>query len=467
MSTLRQTGFKEGGRLTMCNRLFGVSMLLLAVGCAPHIVVTPVGTPITLKTKLSCYNGGRFNPYIGGLCAKDVLENLRSSSFPNLVASGHELAVDVYFVEASADFWGATKARISLFVKLPDGTTIHEYEAVGRATGLYADLNSSVRVAVSGAIEDIKLELVRDQAEILGAARQGPRDRQLAQAPSNGSAEAPAAVSAPDPLTEGLQRAAAIQDAIAAIVGMAAYKQAPRAEYAAADARAMKEYLTAAFGYQEGNIIFLQDPTKGQLEEVFGSAGNPRGKLYNWVKPGKSDVFVYYAGHGAPSVSDKKGYLVPVDASPDYVSASGYPLDLLYANLAKIPAKSIAVVLDACFSGLAADTGGRSTMLLKDASPLVVAPVSENVPSKLSVFAAATGSQLASWYPDKGHSLFTYWFLSGLKGEADADKDGSITLGEMKAYLSENVTYTARRLYGRDQTPEVKGRPDAELLRLR
>jgi hypothetical protein len=257
------------------------------------------------------------------------------------------------------------------------------------------------------------------------------------------------------------------EQGVAVVVGTQTYKQAPRAQYACADAQAVRKYLTTAFGYQEGNIIDLPDPTKGQLEEVFGSAGSYKGKLYNWVKPGKSDVFVYYAGHGAPSMSDKKGYLVPVDASPDYVSASGYPLDLLYANLAKIPAKSITVVLDACFSGLAADTGGRSTMLLKDASPLVVAPVSENVPSKLSVFAAATGSQLASWYPEKGHSLFTYWYLKGLKGEADADKDGSITLGEMKAYLSENVTYTARRLYGRDQTPEVKGRPDAELLRLR
>jgi hypothetical protein len=96
----------------------------------------------------------------------------------------------------------------------------------------------------------------------------------------------------------------------------------------------------------------------------------------------------------------------------------------------------------------------------------VVAPVSENVPSKLSVFAAATGSQLASWYPEKGHSLFTYWFLKGLKGEADADKDGAIALGEMKAYLGENVTYSARRLYGRDQTPEVRGLSDRVLLQL-
>ncbi|MCX6841637.1 MAG: caspase family protein [candidate division WOR-3 bacterium] len=270
---------------------------------------------------------------------------------------------------------------------------------------------------------------------------------------------------ADDSLLLGLSMAATMADAIGVVVGATAYKQAPKAEYAAEDARAVREYLVRAFGYQEGNIIFLPDPTKGQLEEVFGSAGNPRGKLFNWVKPQESNVFVYYAGHGAPSVSDKKGYLVPVDASPDYVSASGYPLDLLYANLAKMPAKSITVVIDACFSGLAADTGGRSTMLLKDASPLVVAPVSEDVPSKLSVFAAATGSQLASWYPEKGHSLFTYWFLMGLKGDADTDHDGSITLGEMKAYLSENVTYTARRLYGRDQTPEVRGRMDAEILR--
>ncbi|MCX6841633.1 MAG: caspase family protein [candidate division WOR-3 bacterium] len=271
-----------------------------------------------------------------------------------------------------------------------------------------------------------------------------------------------------DSLVLGLRQRAPNPDAVAVVIGTETYQHAPAVQFALEDARAVKQYLTTAFGYQEGNIIYLLDPTKGQLEEVFGSAGNPSGKLYSWVKPQRSDVFVYYAGHGAPSVSDNRGYLVPVDANPDYVSASGYSLDLLYANLARIPAKSMTILIDACFSGAATDTSGRMNMLLKDASPLTVLPVpSENTPTDAVVMTSATGKQISSWYPEKGHSLFTYWFLNGLKGAADADKDGSIKLSELKAYLSENVTYTARRLYGRDQTPEVRGKADAEILKLK
>jgi hypothetical protein len=269
-------------------------------------------------------------------------------------------------------------------------------------------------------------------------------------------------------LVLGLRQRAPNPDAVAVVVGTETYKDAPAVQFALEDARAVKQYLTKAFGYQEGNIIFLEDPGKADLEKVFGSASSPQGQLYNWVKPGKSDVFVYYTGHGAPSVKDRKGYLVPADGSPDYIEATAYPLELLYANLAKVPARNLTIVIDACFSGAATDTSGRTSMLLKDASPLVVEPVSEDkTPGNAIVMTSATGKQISSWYPEKGHSLFTYWFLNGLKGAADTDKDGVIKLTELKEYLDQNVIYTAHKLYGRDQTPEVKGNAAAELLMLK
>ncbi len=32
---------------------------------------------------------------------------------------------------------------------------------------------------------------------------------------------------------------------------------------------------------------------------------------------------------------------------------------------------------------------------------------------------------------------FSYYLMRGMEGDADANKDGKITLGEMQAYLSE------------------------------
>jgi len=272
-----------------------------------------------------------------------------------------------------------------------------------------------------------------------------------------------------DSLLIGIPKGSENPDAIAVVIGVTSYRSIASVEYASQDARAMRGYLVEAFGYQDVNVWGLDDPSKADLERVFGTAGNPEGQLFNAVsrKPNQCDVFAYYVGHGAPSIKDREGYLAPADVSPDYVENTGYPLDLFYANLGKVPARSLTIVVDACFSGETPDVAGRVTSFLRNASPLVVAPVTEELPANATVMTAASGSQIASWFPEKKHSLFTYYLLKGLKGEADADRDGTIKLSELQQYVSTNVPPTARALYGREQTPEVRGKADAEVLRVK
>ena len=130
--------------------------------------------------------------------------------------------------------------------------------------------------------------------------------------------------------------AAENREAVAVIIGNKAYTgDTPEVTYAHNDAEAMKRYVIDVLGYREGNIIDLRDATKGQFESVFGSAGNHRGQLFNWVRPGRSDVTVFYSGHGVPGLQDRRGYLLPVDADPNFAELAGYPLDTLYANLGR------------------------------------------------------------------------------------------------------------------------------------
>ena len=65
--------------------------------------------------------------------------------------------------------------------------------------------------------------------------------------------------------------------------------------------------------------------------------------------------------------------------------------------------------------------------------------------------------QVSSWYPEKKHSLFTYYFLKALQGDADKDDNKKLTIREIREYIDDNVTYLARRLNNREQTPEVSG----------
>jgi hypothetical protein len=247
-------------------------------------------------------------------------------------------------------------------------------------------------------------------------------------------------------------------DDIAVIIGNANYKATakdiPDVVPAYADAEGMKRYAMQALGIKEENIIFIKDARFKDMVATFGSAENFKGKLFNWIKPNQSNVFVFYSGHGAPSGDGTSSYLVPVDAEASLIDLSGYSLKTLYGNLGKLPAKSVTVVLEACFSG-----ASQSGMLVKNASPIYQKATQEVVPANLTVISAGSGNQIASWEQDKSHGLFTKHFLLGMAGAADkkpyGNGDGKVGTEELTAYLKGTMTYMAQRYYGREQTAQI------------
>ena len=253
-------------------------------------------------------------------------------------------------------------------------------------------------------------------------------------------------------------------DAIAVIIANSEYRnEIPKVDYAGNDGDAMKAFLRDVLGYRDGNIIDLRNAGQAEILAVFGNERSHEGKLWSWVRPGRSDVFVYYSGHGAPGARDKRGYLLPVDSDPATVEINGYPLGLLYRNLAKLRARSVTVMLDACFSG--ASEGG---MLIKAASPVFVKTVASEVNKGITVLSAARGDQLASWDREAKLGLFTSFALKGLYGEADKDRwgngDGKVTLAEVRAYLDDEMSYAARRRFKRVQNASAIGDPKTVMV---
>ena len=183
---------------------------------------------------------------------------------------------------------------------------------------------------------------------------------------------------------------------VAVIIGNRDYadndKDVPNVDYAFNDAQTMYEYVTQTLGFREGNVIYLKDATQADLVATFGTRDNPKGKLFDWVRPGQSDVFIYYSGHGAPGLSNGEGYLLPVDGSPLKVELNGYPLDTFYANLARLPARSTTIILDACFSGVSANGA-----VVRNASSIALKLTDSKPParSRTTVLAAAGMSEVA------------------------------------------------------------------------
>jgi formylglycine-generating enzyme required for sulfatase activity len=137
----------------------------------------------------------------------------------------------------------------------------------------------------------------------------------------------------------------------------------------------------------------------------------------------------------------------------------------LYANLAKLPARSVTVFLDACFSG-----DSPKGMLINATSGITVTPRLPTQKNKLTILTAATGDQVASWDTENRHGLFTEHLLAALYGAADAPRygvaDGNVTVGEVEKYLSRNMSYAAKRTYGRIQKATISGREGVVLAAL-
>ena len=246
-------------------------------------------------------------------------------------------------------------------------------------------------------------------------------------------------------------------NAIAVVIGNKDYqnKDVLPVDFAIKDAEVVKKYLIKTLGFKEPNIIYKPNATFADFNDIFGAKDNYKGRLYDYAKPNKSEIFIYYSGHGAPDVKEKMGYFLPVDANPDKVRLNGYSLEIFYENLYEIAKEKnlnkFTIVLDACFSG---GIKNASPINLELRNPLI------KVPGAI-VFTSAKSNQISSWFPEKRHSLFTYFFLKGMQGMADLNNDKKLSVDEMEKFLSdptEGVPYYARSLNsGREQIPEVFG----------
>jgi len=242
------------------------------------------------------------------------------------------------------------------------------------------------------------------------------------------------------------------KNAYAVVIGIEQYREElPKANFAAHDASVVGDYVTKVLGYPEENVVVRlnEKATKTDMEKYF------EGWLPNNVEK-DSSVFIYFSGHGSPHVKTGDAYLVPYDGDPTFVDKTGFSLKRLYAALDKLPAKDVTVVLDSCFSG----AGGRS-VLAEGARPMGLSIETQAITAgRITVLAASSGDQISNTFKEQGHGLLTYFFLKGLQGEGDGNKDGSIEMVELLDYVKPNVQRIARKQYNNEQTPQLLASPE-------
>ena len=118
--------------------------------------------------------------------------------------------------------------------------------------------------------------------------------------------------------------------------------------------------------------------------------------------------------------------------------------------LGKMPAQSVMLFLDACFSGTK-----RGDQMLASARGVRIKAKRGEPTGKTIVFSAAMGDETAYPYNEQEHGMFTYYLLKKLK-----ETRGDATLGELADYVTQSVRERSIVKNSKSQTPTVSASVD-------
>lgn len=231
--------------------------------------------------------------------------------------------------------------------------------------------------------------------------------------------------------------------AFAVIIANENYSRLSHVPYALNDGTAFSHYCRQTLGIPEEHIRFYADATYGTMlmavKDIQEIADVYRGNI---------EVVFYYAGHGAPQGSRQEAYLLPVD-SYGVDNDANYPLSRLYRELGELPARSVTVFLDACFSGATREGDMLASARSVSIKPQINAPSGNTV-----VFCAASGDETALPFTEKKHGLFTYYLLKKLQ-----ETEGNVSYEELGNYILEQVKKRSVVLNRKSQSPNMTASP--------
>ena len=243
----------------------------------------------------------------------------------------------------------------------------------------------------------------------------------------------------------------------AVVVGVSRYQDEQlNLRYADRDARAFYDFLrTPAGGGLDDEHIVLLTNEQATHDQILG-------RLTNFLRQAQEEdaVILFLACHG---VIDAYGELYFLGHNSDQDNLIGTAVaqdDLMKVVGRVIKAQKKVLYIDACHSG---EFGMSPTLAMRDdrarLTNKLVLKIAEADPS-LAIFSASGGSEFSRedqrW--GGGHGVFTYYLLKGLRGEANADGNDMVTIGELEDYLRREVG----RATDNKQRPEVKGWRKAE-----
>ena len=249
------------------------------------------------------------------------------------------------------------------------------------------------------------------------------------------------------------------RDKVAVVIGIEKYDRTPKASYANLDAKYFFEYARLIFGIPVENIKLLIDNEANLVQSL--------GVLKKWlpgkINKNKTELIIFFAGHGLASNDGKDLYLLPQDSDPDLLERTALSRVELFEIISSLEPKKVTMFFDTCYSGITRD----DKSLLASARPVrIISDEKDQIPENFTIFSASKLEQISSGLKEVNHGIFSYYLMKGLEGNADLNEDKKITNAELLKYMQKNVSQKAAEL-GREQNPSLAGDPNKILISYR
>ncbi len=250
------------------------------------------------------------------------------------------------------------------------------------------------------------------------------------------------------------------EEIYAVVIGINKYKNLPSLKYATNDAREFYRYLVEVNQVPRDHVWMLLDE-EATLEKLRSTLGTSLRR-----SAGKDDtVIIFLAAHGAtekdPSSPDGDGlekYILPHNADLKDLYASALPMSDIARIFQRVSSERLVFISDTCYSGA---SGGRTIPVIGMRANLSGAFLERLSQGKGRVILTASDANEVSAETDElKHGVFTYYLLEGLRGKADLDGDGLITVDEVYHYVSTRVPQAT----GQDQHPVKKGETTGQIV---
>ena len=248
----------------------------------------------------------------------------------------------------------------------------------------------------------------------------------------------------------------------AVVIGISTYKNSheiPNLRYADKDASTFYQFLCGpgGGGFPDSHVRLLLNE-KATFQAV-------RDALFSFLQKAIEEdlVVIYISGHGAPDPNNNKNlYLLTYDTNVEQMASTAFPMwDLETAVQRQIKAQKVVVFTDTCHAGGVGGGIGLRGLVPRDNLVNRYLLGLAQAKKGIAVFTASEAGEqsMESERWGGGHGVFTYHLLEGLKGEADYNRDGIVSLGEAMDYTNERV----RRDTNSQQHPDTAGMFDRNL----